>query len=79
MKPSDEAVPGKDTINRRNRMKLRCVRGRDRKRGERERAGGGESDRARERNGDCDANIPPDIPLHLTPPTGDESVCTVGK
>lgn len=37
-----QAVLGKDTINRRNRMKLRCVRGGEKRR---ERAGGGESDR----------------------------------
>ena len=52
--------PAEDTINRRNRMKLRCVRGGERMR--RRRAGGGESDRESDTS---DANIPPDVPLHL--------------
>lgn len=66
--PSDgQAVPEKDTINRSNRMKLRCVR-----EGERNRTGGGESDkesdtrgRKRKRLSLCDENIPPDILPHF--------------
>lgn len=76
-----QAVPEKDTINRRNRMKLRCVRG-----GERKRVGGGESDREsltqgkkRERDWDCVMQTSLQTSLSTSSDTRWETVCTLRK